>query len=449
MSAFRNSSAIALFCLTLGSTSLAFAQAKLEEIKSSHDLSKLALPTGNSEAALFQRLQNQRLANAVRRSGLLRDGDSDQLREHPDTLMELLKKSGINIDMIKQNPAILEKAMDEVKKGHGFPENAQVRPDEVNNALKDLNRQEPATAEPAATQPPLLPLPNAPTSSGPSQTSGGGENNGDPVPSPRISKPAAAQDQAEPETPRMQLGDKVQGWAERFRALNPELSDSPALQRAVQSLAQSVGSEDPKWRKLADAGAGLRERVSDWGKSARLERFWPSGHFEMPDVPEFIMPSTSDRGAVDLNLPSVGSPDASAGGIVTLLAWLVAIVAGAICLRKLWFNVQESKRETRRKQALMNAWPVDPLGVNSREELIRAYEFLALSRLGMTVKSWNHLAIAASLGNSPDPLRRNAALSLTDAYEHARYAPLEEALPHEVIAEARRHLCLLAGVHGA
>jgi hypothetical protein len=38
---------------------------------------------------------------------------------------------------------------------------------------------------------------------------------------------------------------------------------------------------------------------------------------------------------------------------------------------------------------------------------------------------------------------------LTDAYEHARYAPLDEALPGEVIAEARRHLCLLAGVAGA
>ena len=458
MSAFRFTSAVALFFLAVGSTCSAFAQATNEEIKSSHDMRTLALPAGESESSVFQRLQQQRLANAVRQNIKLPEGDLDQLKDRPGDLMELLKKSGLRpeyLEAIKQNPALLEKAKDEVNKGHGFPEGDQVRPDELNKAFKDLIRPSHATAEHAPNEP-LIPLPNDPTSSG--QTSGMPEQGGDAAPKPRARKarstPAAAEAEPEPETPPGEMSEKIQSWKERLQNLSPQLADSPALQNALQSLAKSVGGEDPKWRKLADAGAGLRDRFSDWGKSAGLERFWPAGHFHMPEAEPNkkianLVRAIPEKVPSDLHMPGIGSVNAPAGSFLTVLAWLVALVVGTICFRKLWLNVQESKRETRRKQALLNAWPVDPLGVNSREELIRAYEFLALSRLGLEVKSWNHLAIAAGLGNSPDPLRRNAALCLTDAYEHARYAPIEDALPHELIAEARRHLCLLAGVAGA
>jgi hypothetical protein len=224
------------------------------------------------------------------------------------------------------------------------------------------------------------------------------------------------------------------------------------MQKAVQALASSIGAEDPKWRNLAEAEHNLRERMTDWGKAAGLERFWPKGHFELPPppalerFPNLANRAIADRIPADLTLPHLSAPEASASGIVTVLAWMVGIVAGAIGLQRIWVQRQEAQREMRRKQALLGPWPVEPSAVGTREDLIRAFEYLALLRLGLTVKSWNHLAIAAGLGDSPDPLRRNAALSLTDAYEHARYAPLEQALPLEVIAEARRHLCLLAGV---
>ena len=78
--------------------------------------------------------------------------------------------------------------------------------------------------------------------------------------------------------------------------------------------------------------------------------------------------------------------------------------------------------------------------------MIRAYERLALSNSGLSLaESWR-CRKARKYG---DPLKRNAALALTDAYEHARYAPLDDLLSNEMIAEARRHLSLLAGVHGA
>lgn len=131
MSAFRFTSAVALFFLAVGSTCSAFAQATNEEIKSSHDMRTLALPAGESESSVFQRLQQQRLANAVRQNIKLPEGDLDQLKDRPGDLMELLKKSGLRpeyLEAIKQNPALLEKAKDEVNKGHGFPEGDQVRP---------------------------------------------------------------------------------------------------------------------------------------------------------------------------------------------------------------------------------------------------------------------------------------------------------------------------------
>jgi hypothetical protein len=90
--------------------------------------------------------------------------------------------------------------------------------------------------------------------------------------------------------------------------------------------------------------------------------------------------------------------------------------------------------------------------VASREELIAAFEFLALLLLGPAARSWNHRDIATGIGNQPQGgiLDRKAlADRLADLYEEARYAPEKEPLTGEALAEARRNLCSLAGVAAA
>ena len=95
----------------------------------------------------------------------------------------------------------------------------------------------------------------------------------------------------------------------------------------------------------------------------------------------------------------------------------------------------------------LGPWPVDPAKVATRQDLVRAFEYLALLKLGRTARSWNHLEMAAGLaGNPGEPAdkRRQAADHLAVLYERARYAPGDEPLADEDVNAARRHLCLLA-----
>jgi hypothetical protein len=454
MSAFRLASAAALIFVALGSTWPTFAQPTAAEINRSHDIQDLPLPTGNAESALLQRLQGNRLANAMRKNGMLAEGDLDQWKQHPEQLIDLLRKHGLKsdaLDALKKNPALLDLAVEKIKRGEGLPDGVQVPPTQLNSALKELANQANDPVQHSQPPPEVAPLPTE--TERPGQTIKPKD--------PALSEPdrdmtpqGTSPRTGEEDNARLGLEEKLQGWAERLQAMNPQWRDSPAFQRALQTLARNAGQEDPKWRKLSEAGEHLRERWSEWSKSAQIERFWPPRRFQFPDAPPIgnfpnVTRAIADRTPNTSGLPQMGAPELSGGGILNLLAWVVGCVAGAICLRKLWLYWQETNQESRRKQGLSWAWKIDPRNVSSREDLIRAYEYLALSRLGIAVKSWNHLAIAAGLGSSTDPLRQNAALSLTNAYEHARYAPPEETLPKEVIVEARRQLCLLAGVAGA
>ena len=103
--------------------------------------------------------------------------------------------------------------------------------------------------------------------------------------------------------------------------------------------------------------------------------------------------------------------------------------------------------------------------VATREEVIRAFEYLSLLRLGPAARNWNHRTIACQLANPSEPgpasarlfsqrLGRSgrvsglaeAAQTLADVYEKARYAPASDDLPSSALAAARTELCLLAGV---
>jgi hypothetical protein len=85
--------------------------------------------------------------------------------------------------------------------------------------------------------------------------------------------------------------------------------------------------------------------------------------------------------------------------------------------------------------------------VRTRDELVRAFEYLALLRLGPAARHRNHREIAADLGAGGP--RSAAAERLAGLYEQARYAPPDEVLPDADLAAARADLCLLAGVAAA
>ena len=81
--------------------------------------------------------------------------------------------------------------------------------------------------------------------------------------------------------------------------------------------------------------------------------------------------------------------------------------------------------------------------------MVRAFEHLALLRLGQEARTCHHLDLADRIGEQPGSdadRRRTAAHALARLYEQARYTPDEEKLPPEMMASARRELTYLAGV---
>jgi hypothetical protein len=99
----------------------------------------------------------------------------------------------------------------------------------------------------------------------------------------------------------------------------------------------------------------------------------------------------------------------------------------------------------------LGPWPVVPSEVRTREDVVKAFEYLALLRLGKKAGAANHLDIARQLGSAEDApaQKRELARELAYLYEQARYAPPEENLSTDEVETARRDLGLLAGVSAA
>jgi hypothetical protein len=128
----------------------------------------------------------------------------------------------------------------------------------------------------------------------------------------------------------------------------------------------------------------------------------------------------------------------------TFILW---VGVGVVVLILLWKflpqlrNLGQIKSQTVRA---LGGWPVDPRKVSTRAEVVKAFEFLSLLRLGLDVRTWNHLDIATALGR--EARDRPAAECLAQVYEFARYTPDDERLSEAKMVAARRDLCLLAGL---
>jgi hypothetical protein len=184
----------------------------------------------------------------------------------------------------------------------------------------------------------------------------------------------------------------------------------------------------------------------------RLPEGWtlPSlegGWVKVPDVPlpSVPRPLMSFRGPGRLSLPAAPavSPRDAGQALVGLL-----FLAGVAALLALAATRLRSRIAARAAMAWqLGPWPVHPGQVASRRDLVLAFEHLALSRLGPGARSRNHRDLAEGLVGGRVALV-GAADHLADLYEQARYAPDEGPLPAAALADARRNLCLLAGVAG-
>jgi hypothetical protein len=260
------------------------------------------------------------------------------------------------------------------------------------------------------------------------------------------------------------LGRWLLKAADRFKDLEPTLRNSPALQKALRELSRKVEGGDERWKELDKGANAMAEKWARLGQALPLDRLLPAQGFSWPrsltprSWPNWSLPQTGPhfRRTQPTNVPHPGLPEMTERDGWRAFWMLVLLAALALVVWKALSRSRAADLLAGADVWKLGPWPVQPAAVGTREELIRAFEYLSLLQLGPAARSWHHRAIASSLGRSSDRVlsgqpdgwtqRRQAAEQLATFYERARYAPPDEPLPDAALAAARQDLCLLAGV---
>jgi hypothetical protein len=152
-------------------------------------------------------------------------------------------------------------------------------------------------------------------------------------------------------------------------------------------------------------------------------------------------------------LPRTGSSGSGGGGFGGLNfagSWTPVILLGLVIVGILLYTWLRKVRLGSGPGAAyapegLGPWPVDPRSINTREDVVKAFEYLSVLICGPSAKTWTHNTIADALSELATT-HGETAVMLARLYELARYAPLDELLTHEELVEARQLVCGLAGV---
>jgi hypothetical protein len=213
--------------------------------------------------------------------------------------------------------------------------------------------------------------------------------------------------------------------AELFRSVqHPDFS-------TLNISEQAIGLS----RYLSDAGDFFHEHRGTWDEMRSLILKAPTP--SLPSLPNFDGPSVS--------VPSASGSGGGSWAPAFLSLLLLGLVVLLMCLRSLGAKGQPDRDGDGWR---LGSWPVSPSRVKTRQDVIRAFEYLALLCFGPAASVHHHHELAERLArqDSNNPARRHAAEMLAWVYEQARYAPADEALSPEQLSDARHALFLLAGV---
>lgn len=224
----------------------------------------------------------------------------------------------------------------------------------------------------------------------------------------------------------------------KARAQSRSGAPGPADGDSVAGVREAVTRAlDATARDLIDRGVQLRrEHRGVWRRSSigpRTEAFMRSLNRTSRSTQRWMPANAGHVRAPGIGAPNIGAPDLrGVGGIGTVL-W-IGILAMLILVA-----VHLLQRGTLRG-ARRSARPVyvAPHSIQSRSDLVRAFEGLALRRLGLRIASWSHWRIARSLRGAPESAEAAARL-----YELARYAPEAAPLSHAELQRARSVLAAL------
>ncbi|MCS6866568.1 MAG: hypothetical protein RMJ56_00605 [Gemmataceae bacterium] len=239
------------------------------------------------------------------------------------------------------------------------------------------------------------------------------------------------------------------------------IDESPAVKRALQELVNDNDVMnslfDEKGNSFFDSLKGDSDK--DWADWFRFDDGW-----EWPDFNFGWRWGTIDWGlgsgrgrdhTLNLDGASASSRSSSAWDslgtvhigtlkVPMLLVLIIVAVIIAIVLWRKWDALRPWRRHDGRAVA-ESGWPLDPRTINSREDVVKAFEYLSVLLCGHDAKTWTHSTIADALV-SLARTHVETAIKLARLYELARYTPLDEPLTRVEVLEARRLVCELAGV---
>jgi hypothetical protein len=160
--------------------------------------------------------------------------------------------------------------------------------------------------------------------------------------------------------------------------------------------------------------------------------------------------SNADSSASSFKPPPEPSSGSGFGGVGSFGgSWLPVVLLGLAILGGLllwWWYLQSPSAEAGSHVGNgLGPWPVDPRAINTREDVVKAFEYLSVFICGPAAKMWTHGTIAEAL-NDLAISHGETAVKLARLYEVARYAPLDEPLTRNELIEARHIICDLAGV---
>jgi hypothetical protein len=226
------------------------------------------------------------------------------------------------------------------------------------------------------------------------------------------------------------------------------------LKKNLTRGAEDVG----KWRESPSGQAWRNSLVDLMKRAAETRASVPAlgsrlGGFTryLPNVRGWLprrslnLPSVPRMSGRFPSAPSLSNITAEGVGKALLLVGAVVVVALLLWHSRGWWQEVLAKRFAAWK---LGPWPVRPGEVETRGDLVRAFEYLALLSLGQAARTCHHLELARRIGEQPAldaDRRRDAARDLAEVYEQARYTPDDEPLPDELLVRARRELCYLAG----
>jgi hypothetical protein len=231
------------------------------------------------------------------------------------------------------------------------------------------------------------------------------------------------------------------------------LQNSPAFQKGLGDLRTLVNLEKspylsglvnlPEHLRIPDKlNLGVGDGIIKGLQNITLPEM---PHVNLPNVnlPHINLPHIS---LGRWNLPAAPLPNLGGSGGARFgeaLLWTAVVVALVILV---WHIAKNHGQRGQRLSsvAILGPWPVDPAEVATRQQLIMAFDYLALLLLGMQARTWNHRAIASRIGTATH--HADAALELALLYERARYTVGADPLSAGDQAIVRRDLVLLAGV---